>query len=140
MWKPRIRWITAAGVVLAISIALYVIFALVGPLGMIAWNLTVRAAAAEKLAENLQQMYPTLEIRGGASYEGSRLFFNVKGQADQKLHKDIMNWLLERQRERGGHESLHLTFWGPESGEYRYEVHYAACWETFETGRWQVIP
>ena len=107
---------------------------------MIAWNLTVRVAAAEALAENLQQTYPTLEIRGGASYEGSRMTFNVKGNADQKLHKDIMNWLLERQRERGGHESLSLRFWGPESGEYRYEVHYAARWETLETGSWQVLP
>ena len=80
MRKSKSRWLKVtlilAGLVLAICI-------LAGPV-QITYNLTVRAGAARKLAESFQHSYLKLEISGGASYEGSRLFFHIKGDADDR--------------------------------------------------------
>jgi hypothetical protein len=139
MWKPKIGWLKIAAFLAVAFIAV----GLLGPLAQITYNLNVRAEAARKLAQALHERHPTLEFDGGAGYEGKHIFFSVKGNKDDKARKDIMDWIEQQQRQRGGQERVTLVFRSAETFDtldYRYEPGSNPGWQEMTDKGWREVP
>jgi hypothetical protein len=134
MWKPKIGWLQAA----ALAGVLLIAVCFIAPLVVIAWNLTVRAGRGQRLAESLQQKFPALDCHGGASYEGARLFLGIRAETDEKVQKEIVDWLEHQRVLRGLNESLHVTFLGQhEHVQYQY---WGGDWKKHDGDKWQKFP
>jgi hypothetical protein len=106
MWKAKVGWVKLALILAGIALACSF---LVVPASIV-YNGTVRAGAAQKIAESLHQRHPNLDFAGSAGVEGARLGFSVRGAADEKARREIMDFIEEQVGKRGGHEWVLLTF------------------------------
>ena len=105
MKTQKQRWIDG----IVIIVAAIILSCALGPIVLALLFLMLDVRTSQQLAESLQKTHPTLEIKGTAGIE-RHISIWVRGQADEKVQKGIMDWLEEQKEKRGLVHHVGLSF------------------------------
>src|SRR5260221_12416774 len=90
--KRRFGWRSAIGVAAAIPLYFIVAF------GVLFWHVRANESACQQVVESLRDRYPKLEIRSSSGAE--HLQIRVIGASDDKVEREIMDWLRAESEKR----------------------------------------
>jgi len=93
-------------------VLLSVVAVLAWPFVRIQYRLSRNGAITRQLAEALHSRWPSVDIRGAASYEREIIYITAFDQLDEATRHDMEQWLREQKTERRIEPEIQLRFMG----------------------------